>query len=80
MKIKTSITLSVGLLAEVDRAAGSASRSAFIEQVLKDFLLRRALDDEQARDRQLLDEAAIRLNREAGEVLEYQAVGFSVDD
>jgi len=77
MKIKTSITLSEDLLVEVDRAAGSESRSSFIENVLHEFLRRRALDVEQERDRRLLDQAAGRLNEEADDVLEYQALALS---
>jgi metal-responsive CopG/Arc/MetJ family transcriptional regulator len=80
MKIKTSITLSEDLVAELDRAAGSESRSAFIENVLQAFLRRRALDEEQERDRRLLDRAAARLNREAEEVLEYQALARMDED
>lgn len=80
MKIKTSITLSEDLLAELDRIAGPESRSAFIESILQGFLRRRALDAEQERDRHLLDQAAARLNREAEDVLEYQALGWEDED
>ncbi len=72
MKVKISITLSEDLLDEVDRAAGSESRSAFIEAVLSGFLRRRALSQEQARDREILDCVADALNEEALDVLEYQ--------
>ncbi len=72
MKVKTSITLSEDLLDEVDRAAGSESRSTFIEGVLRGFLRRRALSQEQARDREILDCVADALNEEALDVLEYQ--------
>jgi metal-responsive CopG/Arc/MetJ family transcriptional regulator len=74
MKVKTSITLSEEVLNDVDRAAGSESRSTFIESVLRGFLRRRALDQEQDRDRQILDRAASALNDEASDVAEYQAV------
>ena len=73
MKVKISITLSEELLNDVDRAAGSESRSAFIEGVLRSFLRRRALSQEQDRDRQILDRVASALNDEASDVLEYQA-------
>lgn len=76
MKVKTSITLSEDVLNDVDRAAGSESRSNFIEGVLRGFLRRRALDQEQDRDRQILDQAASALNHEASDVSEYQAVWF----
>ena len=72
MKVKTSITLSEELLTDVDRAAGSESRSTFIEGVLRGFLRRRALNQEQDRDRQILDRVAEALNEEALDVLQYQ--------
>ena len=73
MKVKTSITLSEDLLSDVDRAAGSESRSTFIEGVLRGFLRRQALNQEQDRDREILDRAASALNDEASDVAEYQA-------
>lgn len=74
MKEKTSITLSKDLLARVDRLAGSKqSRSAFIERVLRKYFQDRRRTSIQARDLELLNPAADRLNREADEVLEYQA-------
>ncbi len=74
MKEKTSITLSKDLLAKVDRVAGSRqSRSAFIESVLRKYLQGRQLAKIHARDLDLLNQAADRLNKEAEEVLEYQA-------
>ena len=74
MKEKTSITLSKDLLARVDRLAGSKqSRSAFIERVLRKYFRDRRRTSIQARDLELLNQAADRLNREADEVLEYQA-------
>jgi metal-responsive CopG/Arc/MetJ family transcriptional regulator len=72
MKVKTSITLSEDILDEVDRAAGSESRSTFIEGVLRGFLRRRALNREQDRDREILDRVAEALNEEAMDVLRYQ--------
>ncbi len=72
MKIKISITLTEELLNDVDRAAGSESRSAFIEGVLRGFLRRRALNQEQDRDRGILDRVAEALNEEAFDVLRYQ--------
>ena len=72
MKVKTSITLSEELLDDVDRAAGPESRSAFIEGVLRGFLRRRTLNQEQDRDREILDRVAEALNEEAFDVLRYQ--------
>ena len=74
MKEKTSFTLSKDLLARVDRLAGSKqSRSPFIERVLRKYFQDRTRTSIHARDLELLNQAADRLNREADEVLEYQA-------
>ncbi len=74
MKTKTSITLSAPILVKIDRRVGKrGSRSAYIEKVLSDHFrdtARRAL---QARDREMIDAAADRLNEEAEDVLRYQA-------
>jgi metal-responsive CopG/Arc/MetJ family transcriptional regulator len=76
MKEKTSITLSKDVLLDVDRLAGSKhSRSAFIERVLRRYLRERARAALQARDLERINKAAERLNREAEEVLDYQASG-----
>jgi metal-responsive CopG/Arc/MetJ family transcriptional regulator len=74
MKTKTSITISSTLLAEIDRQNGkSGSRSAFVEGILIAYLKANARRARQARDLELLDAASDRLNREALDVLEYQA-------
>jgi len=58
----------------VDRLAGSKySRSAFIERVLRRYLRDRAKAALEARDLERLNSGADRLNREAAEILEYQA-------
>ncbi len=76
MKEKTSITLSADLLAAIDRIAGSKqSRSALIEQVLREFLRERARAAVQARDLERINAAAQRLNADASDALEYQASG-----
>jgi metal-responsive CopG/Arc/MetJ family transcriptional regulator len=75
MKEKTSITLSEDVLAAIDRIAGSKqSRSAFIEQVLREFLRQRSRAAIQARDLERINAAARRLNAQASDVLEYQAL------
>jgi len=75
MKEKTSITLSPEVLAQVDREAGSRmSRSAVIEQVLRSYFRERARRKVHARDLELINAAADRLNREAADVLEYQVL------
>ena len=74
MREKTSITLSKDLLVKVDQLAGSKqSRSAFIESVLRKYLRDRQRARVHAKDLELLNRAADRLNEEAEEVLEYQA-------
>jgi metal-responsive CopG/Arc/MetJ family transcriptional regulator len=74
MKTRISITLSASLLAEVDRRADkSGSRSAFVEGVLLPYLRANSRRASQARDLELLDAASERLNKEALDVLKYQA-------
>jgi len=73
MKVKTSITLSSEVLAEIDRLAGSkSSRSALIERVLDRYLLERVRAAINARDLQKINRAADQLNAEANDVAEYQ--------
>ena len=72
MKIKTSVTLSKGLLRALSEEVEPRNRSAFIEEAAWSYLraVRRA-----ARDRKelaALDAHADELNREAREVLEFQ--------
>ncbi len=76
MKIKTSITLSQDLLREVDARveAQQRSRSEFIEEALRAFLVqadRRAL---QLREAALLRKHARALNAEMAEILEFQVL------
>ena len=74
MKAKTSITLSSDILARVDDLAGSKlSRSALIERVLRNYFRERTRRKVQARDLELINAAADRLNSEAADVLEYQS-------
>jgi metal-responsive CopG/Arc/MetJ family transcriptional regulator len=74
MKEKTSITLSSDVLADVDRNAGSkASRSAFIEEVLREYFKAKVREALNARDAELVNANADYLNREMEDVLRYQA-------
>ncbi len=74
MKEKTSITLSADLLAKIDRSIGTKiSRSAFIELVLRRHFLNRNRARLHARDLELINAAADRLNAEVADVLTYQA-------
>jgi metal-responsive CopG/Arc/MetJ family transcriptional regulator len=74
MKEKTSVTLSPEVLAGIARMAGTKhSRSAVIERVLRQYLREQAKASAEARDLALLNDAADRLNKEAADVLDYQA-------
>jgi metal-responsive CopG/Arc/MetJ family transcriptional regulator len=75
MKVKTSITLSSELLDAVDARAGRGqSRSQFIESALRAFLEQATRDERNARDLEILNRQAERLNREAADVLTYQVI------
>jgi len=74
MKRRISITLPSSLLRKVDQlAARNRQRSAFIEQVLGAFFQERNRCQVHARDVERINAAADRLNREAADVLKYQA-------
>lgn len=74
MKEKTSVTLSPEVLTGIDRLAGSKqSRSAFIEDVLRQYLRERCKAVRDARDIELINRHAEKLNRHAEDGLEDQA-------
>jgi len=74
MKAKTSVTLSRDVLAKIDRLAGAKrSRSAVIERVLRLYLRQRERAQIDARDLEILNRAADRLNPEVMDVLKDQA-------
>jgi metal-responsive CopG/Arc/MetJ family transcriptional regulator len=74
MKEKTSVTLSPEILVGIDRLAGSKrSRSAFIENVLRQYLRERVKAERRARDMAILNRYADELNRDAEEGLDEQA-------
>jgi metal-responsive CopG/Arc/MetJ family transcriptional regulator len=74
MKEKTSITLSSDLLAEIDRDAGSKiSRSAFIENVLREHFKEKVREAIHRRDLALMNAHADYFNHEMEDVLRYQA-------
>jgi len=81
MKEKTSVTLSPEVLTGIDRLAGSKrSRSAFIEDVLRQYLRERSKAARAARDMAILNEFADEMNAEAEDVLHYQALDESRDE
>ncbi len=76
MKLKTSLTLSEDLVTKLDRLAGpDVSRSAFIEQVLRDFVEGRAQARREAREVAAINRHAAKLNAEMKDALSFQA-GF----
>jgi metal-responsive CopG/Arc/MetJ family transcriptional regulator len=79
MKKRISITLSTDLLSEIDRLIGpNDSRSAFIEKVLKDHFQKMDRQAIHQRDLELINANADYLNREAEDVLRYQADIFDI--
>jgi metal-responsive CopG/Arc/MetJ family transcriptional regulator len=74
MKVKTSLTLSEDLLASIDKLAGrKVSRSAFIEQILRESLARRAQARRDAREVATINRHAAQLNIEMNDALSFQA-------
>jgi len=74
MKIKTSITLSEDVLQGIDALSGSrTNRSEFIEHAVRDYLDRQAQRKRDMDDFAILNRKASRLNKEADDVLTYQA-------
>ena len=75
MKVKTSVTLSADLLEAIDQQAGEGqSRSEFIESALRAFLVQIRRQARDARELELLNRHADRLNAEAEDVLDYQVI------
>ena len=69
MKEKTSVTLSPDVLTGIDRLAGSKrSRSALIDEVLRQYLRERARAQRDARDIELINRHADELNDARAEV------------
>jgi metal-responsive CopG/Arc/MetJ family transcriptional regulator len=74
MKIKTSITLSEDLIRSMDAfSGGKKNRSELIEDALRDYLERQTRMKRDMEDFTILNKKAGRLNREAEDVLSYQA-------
>ena len=72
MKVKTSITLSPSTIEAIDELAGEdMPRSRVIEQAVLEFVRRRRRLRE-ARDLEILNRSAKRLNRETEDVLAFQ--------
>lgn len=72
MKVKTSITLSEDVLRQIDRLAKrDGSRSEVIDEILRKYLSDLQRERRNARDIEIINKNAKRLNREALDVLEY---------
>lgn len=72
MRVKTSITLPEDLLTSIDRA--DQNRSAFIERASRAYLARLEKAKLEARDIEIINAHADRLNEEAMDVLDYQGL------
>ncbi len=72
-KIKTSVTLSEDLLREVNECAKDfRNRSEFVEKALREYLKKLMREKREARDVEIINRNAERLNKEALDVLDYQ--------
>lgn len=73
MKVKTSITLSGGILTAIDRNLGEfKSRSDFLECAAKNYLTQLARKEKDRRDLEIINRKSDFLNREADDVLDFQ--------
>lgn len=71
--MKTSLTLSEDLVAKLDRLAGpKASRSSFIENILRDFVEGRTQARRDAREVAAINRHAAALNAEMQDALSFQ--------
>jgi len=74
MKIKTSITLERDVISAIDQQVEEyGSRSEFLEVAARRFLAQLEKEEKDRRDLDIINRRAIKLNREAEDVLDYQA-------
>ncbi|MDO9287950.1 MAG: hypothetical protein Q7T83_04090 [Thermodesulfovibrionales bacterium] len=73
MKIKTSITLSEDVLRNIAEFGRHENRSEFIEKAVRDFIERQSQTKRNLKDLDILNKKADKLNKEAEDVLSYQA-------
>ncbi len=79
MKIKTSITLSEDLLEAIDKLSVQfKNRSEFIESALRAYIAKMIRDEQNAKDLSIINRQFERLNKEAADVLNYQAISWNV--
>jgi metal-responsive CopG/Arc/MetJ family transcriptional regulator len=75
MKTKTSITLSEDVIKAIDKLSGQyKNRSEFIELALRHYIAQLIRKQRNARDLEIINQRAERLNEEALDVLAYQVV------
>ncbi len=75
MKVKTSITLSEDLLRAIDEQSGTQkNRSEFIENALRNYIGQMIRRRQNAKDLEIINSQADRLNDEAADVLSYQVI------
>ena len=73
MKAKTSLTISEDLIKSIDKLAGSkVSRSAFVENILRDFIDGHAQARRHAREIAAINRHAAELNAEMADALSFQ--------
>jgi metal-responsive CopG/Arc/MetJ family transcriptional regulator len=73
MKAKTSLTISEDLIKSIDKLAGSKmSRSAFVENILRDFIEGHAQARRDAREIAAINRHAAELNAEMVDALSFQ--------
>ena len=73
MKVKTSVTLSEELIRQIDALSSQyRTRSALIEQAVRDFLAAQVKRTRDAQNLEILNRRAEALNAEAEDVLSYQ--------
>jgi metal-responsive CopG/Arc/MetJ family transcriptional regulator len=74
MKVKTSITISRNVLNEIDLIISkSGNRSLFIEEAVKNYLMHKKRAVRNKNDLEIINRSADELNKEAGDILSYQA-------
>ena len=74
MKIKTSITLDAELMKNIDEELGvKTNKSQFIEEAVREYIERRIRKKRDLADLEILNKNAVKLNKEAEDVLSYQA-------
>jgi metal-responsive CopG/Arc/MetJ family transcriptional regulator len=72
VRVKTSVTLPDDLVKQIDRA--DSNRSAFLERASRAYFARLEKAKREAKDAEIINRNAARLNEEAMDVLDYQGL------